>query len=156
MLADLYNYVQVGMNKWPKIQKGNVKSCIHQRPMKLSMNLFWMTFVVYDNIPIIAPVVFGGKAFWSLDFHCFKALNNNFEARLFLHVHFSASSDHFWWRVGPCNSDFFYSLGTVLTYAFNMDLVLIKLSLCCTCTYDYLKMIKSSNLFSLQKLHEQL
>ena len=29
----------------------------------------------------------------SLDFHCFKALNNNLEARLFLHVHFYASSD---------------------------------------------------------------
>ena len=46
----------------------------------------------------------------SLDFHCFKALNNNLEARLFLHVHFYASSDLF-------------KLGTVLTYAFNISIM---------------------------------
>ena len=53
----------------------------------------------------------------SLDFHCFKALNNNFEARLFLHVHFYASSD----LLMACRTMQlrFLKLETVLTYAFN-------------------------------------
>ena len=53
----------------------------------------------------------------SLDFHCFKALNNNLEARLFYMFIFMPHLI-IWWRVGPCNSDFF-KLRTVLTYAFN-------------------------------------
>ena len=54
----------------------------------------------------------------SLDFHCFKALNNNLEARLFLHVHFYASSD----LLMACRTMQlkFFKLGTVLTYAFNV------------------------------------
>ena len=54
----------------------------------------------------------------SLDFHCFKALNNNLEARLFLHVRFYASSD----LLMVCKTmqlRFFFLLGTVLIYAFN-------------------------------------
>ena len=53
----------------------------------------------------------------SLDFHCFKALNNNLEARLFLHVHFYASSD----LLMACRTMQlrFCKLETVLTYAFN-------------------------------------
>ena len=53
----------------------------------------------------------------SLDFHCFKALNNNLEARLFLHVNFYASSD----SLMACRTMQlrFVQLGTVLTYAFN-------------------------------------
>ena len=53
----------------------------------------------------------------SLDFHCFKALNNYLEARLFLHVHFYASSD----LLMACRTMQlrFFKLGTVLTYAFN-------------------------------------
>ena len=52
----------------------------------------------------------------SLDFHSFKALNNNLEARLFLHVHFYASSD----PLMACRTMQlrFFKLGTVLTYAF--------------------------------------
>ena len=54
----------------------------------------------------------------SLDFHCFKALNNNLEARLFLHVYFYASSD----LLMACRTMQLrlFKLGTVLTYAFNM------------------------------------
>ena len=54
----------------------------------------------------------------SLDFHCFTALNNNLEARLFLHVHFYASSD----LLMPCRTMQlrFLKLGIVLTYAFNI------------------------------------
>ena len=53
----------------------------------------------------------------SLDFHCFKALNNYLEARLFLHVQFYASSD----LLMACRTMQlrFFKLGTVLTYAFN-------------------------------------
>ena len=52
----------------------------------------------------------------SLDFHCFKALNNNIEAWLFLHVHFYASSDLLMaCRIMQLR---FLKLGTVLTYAF--------------------------------------
>ena len=53
----------------------------------------------------------------SLDFHCFKALNNNLEARLFLHVHIYASLD----LLMACRTMQlrFFKLGTVLTYAFN-------------------------------------
>ena len=54
----------------------------------------------------------------SLDFHCFKALNNNFEAWLFFNMFIFKPHQIFWWRVGPYTSDFF-KLGTVLTYAFN-------------------------------------
>ena len=51
----------------------------------------------------------------SLDFHCFKALNNNLEARLFLHVHCYASSD----LLMACRTMQlrFFKLGTVLTDA---------------------------------------
>ena len=52
----------------------------------------------------------------SLDFHCFKALNDNLEAQLFLHVHFHASSD-LRMVCGTMQLRFF-KLGTVLTYAF--------------------------------------
>ena len=54
----------------------------------------------------------------SLDFHCFKALNNNFEARPYLHVHFYASSD----LLMACRTMQlrFFKLGTVLTYAFKV------------------------------------
>ena len=55
----------------------------------------------------------------SLDFHCFKALNNNLEARLFLHVHVYASSDLL--MVCRTMQLRFFKLGTVLTYAFNVD-----------------------------------
>ena len=54
--------------------------------MKLSMNFLF--FVVYDNN--YSTVVYGGNI---VRFHSFKALNNNIEAQLFLHVHFYASSD---------------------------------------------------------------
>ena len=79
--------------------------------MKLSMN--FLCFVVYNNNYSI--VVYGGNI--SLDFHCFKALNNNLGARLFLHVHFYASSD----LLMACRTMQlrFFKLGTVLTYAFN-------------------------------------
>ena len=52
----------------------------------------------------------------SLDFHCFKVLNNNLEARLFLHVKFYASSD----LLMACRTMQLrlFKLGTVLTYAF--------------------------------------
>ena len=53
----------------------------------------------------------------SFDFHCFKALNNNLKARLFLHVHFYASSDLL--MVCRTMQLRFFKLGTVLTYAFN-------------------------------------
>ena len=53
----------------------------------------------------------------SLDFHCFKALNNHLEARLFLHVHLYASSDLIACRTMQLR---FLKLGTVLTYAFNV------------------------------------
>ena len=52
----------------------------------------------------------------SLDFHCFKALNNNLEARLFLHVHFYASDLLMACRTMQLR---FLKLGTVLNYAFN-------------------------------------
>ena len=67
-------------------------------------------FVVYDNNYSI--VVYGGI---SLYFHYFKALNNNLEARLFLHVHFYASSDLL--MVCRTMQLRFVKLGTVLTYA---------------------------------------
>ena len=51
----------------------------------------------------------------SLDFHCFKALNYNLEARRFVMFIFMPHQI-FWWRVGPCNS-YFLKLGTVLTFA---------------------------------------
>ena len=52
----------------------------------------------------------------SLDFHCFKALNDNLEARLFLHVHFHASSD----LLMVCRTIQlrFFKLEPVFTYAF--------------------------------------
>ena len=43
--------------------------------------------VVYNNYSI---VVYRGNTM-TLDLHCFKALNDNLEARLFLHAHFHAS-----------------------------------------------------------------
>ena len=51
----------------------------------------------------------------SLYFHSFKALNNYLEARLFLQVHFYASSD----LLMACRTMQlrFLKLGTVLTYA---------------------------------------
>ena len=52
----------------------------------------------------------------SLDFHCFKALNDNLEARLFLHVHVHASSDLL--MVCRTMQLRLFKLGTVLTYAF--------------------------------------
>ena len=48
----------------------------HAFTMKLSINFLF--FVVYDNNYSI--VVYGRI---SLDFHCFKALNDNLEAQLF-------------------------------------------------------------------------
>ena len=54
----------------------------------------------------------------SLDFHCFKELNNNLEARLLLHVHFVClirSSDGVYMTMQLR----FFKLGTVLPYAFN-------------------------------------
>ena len=53
--------------------------------MKLSMN--FQLFVVYDNN---YSIVYGGNI---IRFPLFKALNNNLEARLFLHVYLYASSD---------------------------------------------------------------
>ena len=64
----------------------------------------------------------------SLDFHCFKALNNNLEARLFymyMYVNVYASSD----LLMACRTMQlrFLKLGTVLTYAFNYEIfVLIR------------------------------
>ena len=74
----------------------------------------FLFFDVYDRTIIIARYSLEGI---SLDFHCFKALNNNLEAWLFTcsFVCLIKSSDGI---VGPCNSDLF-KLGTVLTYAFN-------------------------------------
>ena len=54
----------------------------------------------------------------SLDFHCFKALNNNLEAWLFLHVHFYASSDLL--MVCRTMQLRIFKLGTVLTYAYKI------------------------------------
>ena len=77
--------------------------------MKLSMNFLF--FVVYDNNYSIVVYMEG----ISLDFHSFKALNNNLEARLFfLHVNFYASSD----LLMACLTMQLRFLGTVLTYAF--------------------------------------
>ena len=79
--------------------------------MKLSMNFL---FLSYTTI-IIAQSMEG----ISLDFHRFKALNNNIEAWLFLHVHFYASSD----LLMACRTMQlrFLKLGTVLTYAFKVS-----------------------------------
>ena len=60
----------------------------------------------------------------SLDFHCFKALNNNLEARLFYMLIFMPHQI-FWWRVGPCSSDFLNCMGTVLTCAFKHIITMI-------------------------------
>ena len=54
--------------------------------MHSSMNFLFSD--VYDNN--YSRVVYGGNI---IRFPLFRALNNNLEARLFLHVHFYASSD---------------------------------------------------------------
>ena len=59
--------------------------------MKLSM--IFLSFFSYTTIISLQPaVVYMSMPWWReyqlLDFHCFKALNNYLEARLFVHVHF--------------------------------------------------------------------